>query len=154
LKVENKRLISFVRVLFSYEYEITVRMSSSSLLSRSAEIVLRAQNQFGNFTQRLNTSDRIWFKGSLRSFMFDTSTNGLNGGEFSGGATLHGPQPKYARKFPLIQLTAIGCVNCHDAALTAVHLQSQLRVNARMKDLYRGFKYLLNVLFNPLVTFK
>jgi wolfamin len=129
-------------------------MSSSSLLSRSAEIVLRAQNQFGNFTQRLNTSDRVWFKGTLNSFMFDTTASGLNGGEFGGSASSHGHHPKYARKFPLIQITAIGCVSCHDTDLTQVHLQSQLRMNARIKDLYRGFKYLLNVLFNPLVTFK
>jgi hypothetical protein len=102
----------------SYEYEVTVRMSSSSILSRSAEIVLKAQNIFGNFTQRLNTSDRIWFKGTLRSFMFDTSSNSLNENTFNRHANVHSTNGKFLQKAPLIEVNSIGCVHCNDADLT------------------------------------
>ncbi|XP_058129616.1 wolframin [Anopheles ziemanni] len=153
----------------TYEYELKVRMSTG-LLTKPAEIVLKAQHAFGNFTQSLNYSDRIWFIGVLR----DSSLSQLSAGgtgpatdqqqqqwDSAGGLNLnlgghnfgvHGM--RLGRKNPLLELHSIGCIQCRNPTLTAVHLTEGLKVNGRMRDLLRGVKYLLNVIFNPLVIFK
>ncbi|XP_035795367.1 wolframin-like [Anopheles albimanus] len=147
----------------TYEYELKVRMATTGLLSKPAEIVLRAQHAFGNFTQSLNHSDRIWFIGVLRgSTQSVASVAGANmapgagteqqwgtGGQSFG---VHGM--RLGRKNPLIELQSVGCIQCRNPALTAVHTGERMKINGRMRDLLRGLKYLLNVLFNPVVIFK
>lgn len=130
----------------TYEYDITVRMPASGLLRKYPEVVLRGQHSFGNFTQRLNVSDRIWFKGRLRNTREERS--GSTGSDDKIFMTL-------GKSKPLVDLTAIGCVSCTAGkGLDVFQVVDGLTVNDRIKDLYRGVKYLLNVLLNPLVTFK
>lgn len=147
----------------TFEYELVVRMTAaaSGLLRRPAVavVVVRAGHAFGNFTQQLNVSDRVWFRGVLR-----------NSGQVATGArTSPGVEERWSmtlgKRRPHVQLVAIGCVECPQApglepvatleeAQAAADGGGELRVNGRVRDLYRGVKYLLNVLFNPLVTFK
>ncbi|KAL1374038.1 hypothetical protein pipiens_018312 [Culex pipiens pipiens] len=160
----------------TYEYELKVRMPSLGLLSKPSEITLKAQHAFGNFTQSLNNSDRIWFMGILRNFLkpaastsssADLHSANLNdlhmdlGGATAGGAGTFGSgdrsdrsNMRLGRKNPLVELISVGCINCQNKELRSVHLSDGLKVNARMRDLLRGIKYLLNVIFNPLVIFK
>ncbi|XP_058813249.1 wolframin [Topomyia yanbarensis] len=154
----------------TYEYEIKVRMPSLGLLAKPVEVTLRAQHAFGNFTQNLNNSDRIWFIGILRNFL--TSGAGAtaathtdhSGSEFDdmhldlGGITAgersDRSNMRLGRKNPLVELRSVGCIRCQNSELTSIHVSDGLKVNARMRDLLRGIKYLLNVIFNPLVIFK
>lgn len=146
-------------------------MPSLGLLSKPAEITLKAQHAFGNFTQSLNNSDRIWFLGILRNFLkpasvhtppagsgdpSDGNFNDLHMDLSSAGAGSRADRSnmRLGRKNPLIELLAIGCINCQDRDLTSMHVADGMKVNARMRDLLRGIKYLLNVIFNPLVIFK
>ncbi|XP_065076205.1 wolframin [Ochlerotatus camptorhynchus] len=155
----------------TYEYELKVRMPSLGLLSKPAEVTLKAQHAFGNFTQSLNNSDRIWFLGILRNFLKPASvhTPPAGGGDPSdgnfndlhmdlsgagAGARVDRSNMRLGRKNPLVELLAIGCINCQDRDLTSMHVADGLKVNARVRDLLRGIKYLLNVIFNPLVIFK
>ncbi|KXJ81387.1 wolframin [Aedes albopictus] len=160
----------------TYEYELKVRMPSLGLLSKPAEVTLKAQHAFGNFTQGLNNSDRIWFIGILRNFLKPTSSGYAHGsrdpsegGSFDGdlhmdldgggatgssGTRTDRSNMRLGRKNPLIELLSIGCINCQNRELTSMHVSEGLKVNARMRDLLRGIKYLLNVIFNPLVIFK
>lgn len=127
----------------TYEYDITVRMNAG-ILSSPTEVTIKAQHQFGNFTLRLNNSDRIWFKGMLKNYRETT----MIGKEKTSYMSL-------GKLKPIVNLQAIGCVNCKAGNIETVQvIDNGLTVNSRVKDLYRGVKYLLNVLFNPLVTFK
>ncbi|XP_049281665.1 wolframin [Anopheles funestus] len=152
----------------TYEYELKVRMSNG-LLTKPVEVILKAQHAFGNFTQSLNYSDRIWFVGVLRDSSqsahpstgatdqthWDSVSGGFNlnlGGQSAGSFGVH--TMRLGRKNPLIELHSIGCRQCRNPDLPAVHLNEGLKVNGRMRDLLRGVKYLLNVIFNPLVIFK
>ncbi|XP_055598230.1 wolframin [Uranotaenia lowii] len=155
----------------TYEYELKVRMPSAGILSKPAEIALRAQHAFGNFTQSLNHSDRIWFIGILRNFLKPTVTVPASGnkavdddesnfelppdqGAVFGSGRYDRGNMRLGRRNPLIELLSIGCIKCQNAELTTVHVNDGQKVNARMRDLRRGIKYLLNVIFNPLVIFK
>uniref|UniRef100_A0A182Q5F5 Wolframin n=1 Tax=Anopheles farauti TaxID=69004 RepID=A0A182Q5F5_9DIPT len=152
----------------TYEYELKIRMSTG-LLTKPAEVILKAQHVFGNFTQSLNYSDRVWFVGVLRDSAhsglvmsadhqqqhWDTAGSGFGlnlGGQSSGSFGMH--SMRLGRKNPLIELHSIGCRQCRNTKLAPVHLNEGLKVNGRMRDLLRGVKYLLNVIFNPLVIFK
>lgn len=135
----------------TYEYEISVKMSSASILQKPPEVIISAAHIFGNFTQNLNTSDRIWFIGVLKNFLPSSPLN-PNGDEPNIKQNFN--NMRLGRKYPLLELNAIGCISCVDRNLKSVQLNDEMKVNARMRDLMRGVKYLLNVLFNPLVTFK
>uniref|UniRef100_U5EYL1 Putative glutamate-cysteine ligase regulatory-subunit n=1 Tax=Corethrella appendiculata TaxID=1370023 RepID=U5EYL1_9DIPT len=146
----------------TYEYEIKVRMSSG-LLTTPPEVVLSAKHIFGNFTQSLNVSDRIWFIGILRNYLPLTTAGNvgaLNGDSnektFSKSSSQSSQRNnmRLGRKNPLIELQAIGCIHCHNSELTSVYATDGMKINARMRDLLRGIKYLLNVIFNPLFIFK
>ncbi|XP_055616658.1 wolframin [Toxorhynchites rutilus septentrionalis] len=151
----------------TYEYEIKVHMHKE-WLSTPAEVTLKAQHAFGNFSQSLNNSDRIWFIGILRNFLKPMSSPthsqpGHNAASFNdlhmdiAGMNNGEADPnnmRLGRKNPLIELLSIGCIKCQNPKLTSVHISEGLKVNARMRDILRGIKYLLNVLFNPLVIFK
>lgn len=122
----------------SYDYEITVRMPSG-LLTKPHEVILNADNLFSNLTLRLQTSDRIWFKGVLKN---------LHSSKY------YPDSVRLGKERPIISLQSIGCVTCKDQDIEPVRMTDGLKIDARIRDLTRGVKYLLNVLFNPVLTFK
>lgn len=129
----------------TYEYEIRIKMSSS-LLDKRQEIVLQAEHKFGNFTSRLVEGDRVHFYGTL------SNTRRI----FSGPLTPRYEEFILGSSMAHIKLAAIECLHCQDKENTPVILSSVLKspVDARMRDIMRGIKYLLNVFLSPLITFK
>lgn len=117
----------------TYEYRIGIKMDYNP-----TDIYLIAPSTFANFTKFINRLDRVWFKGSLQL----TQTDLLIENE---------PKIVYdLEKYPpMIDLTAIGCISCQHAELKTVFAATQLKLSTH--SLYSGFKYLLNVLFNPLI---
>lgn len=124
-----------------YEFHIKV-LISSGLLIKPAEVILRAQHSFMNFSNSLNSSDRIWFKGIL-----------LKNDKLNVNADRKCNEYMDSNK-PVIDLLGIGCLSCINSELESVIMPNKLLLNNRIKDLYGGLKYLLNVLFNPLIIFK
>lgn len=123
--------------------------SSSGLLNynskQESKIVLKTQHLFGNFTTRLNSSDKIWFKGTLKTFPSSSQhhheTNDL----------LACKNDKRTR----IEVSSIGCLQCLDKNLSPVTQSSMFNIdNQPLESLRRGFKYLLNSLFYPMITIK
>lgn len=118
----------------SYEYRIGITMDYSP-----AVIHLLAQHQFVNFTKYMNRSDRVWFKGAL------LMSAAKNTGAEHASKIVHDIE-----RYPIsIHLGAIGCVNCQHTELKPVFATNLLKINSQ--NLYNGFKYLMNVLFNPLI---
>lgn len=134
--------------IFRYEYNIEVKVPQTqkgilNLNSREdSKVTIRAENAFGNFTGRINASDRIWFKGILRTSLSPITSDFIS------------RQTENSRRHTRVDLTEIGCLHCADKKLTPVSIKSKLKMENRIKDFRRALKYLLNVLFNPLVTFK
>ncbi|EDW17459.1 wolframin [Drosophila mojavensis] len=130
-----------------YEYELLVQVTSTSLLGRAistSDVVLRAHHDFGNFTQRLHRGDRISFYGTLHN-------SRLLANNVREHFVLGSSAP------PQVNLKAIECLDCKSADLGSMSIQRMLvasPVDARMQDLMRGIKYLLNALLSPLITFK
>lgn len=127
----------------SYIFNINVRMSSG-LLAKPMEITLRATHVFTNFTKYLNESDRVWFKGII-----------LKSAKVNPNLVDELKNAKSINNEPLIELTAIGCERCYNENLKDTSIAvNRLMLSERLKDLRSGFKYLLNVLFNPVIIFK
>lgn len=131
-----------------YEYELLVQVASSnSLLGRAtftSDVVLRAHHDFGNFTQRLHRGDRISFYGTLHN-------SRLLANNVREHFVLGSSAP------PQVDLKTIECLDCKSPDLGSVSIQRMQvasPVDARMQDLMRGIKYLLNALLSPLITFK
>ncbi|KAH8419214.1 hypothetical protein KR222_010704 [Zaprionus bogoriensis] len=130
-----------------YEYELLVQVSASaSLLGRtaSAGVVLRAHHDFGNFTRLLQQGDRVMFIGTL-----DNSRVLAN--NVREHYVLGSSAP------PQVELKTIECLDCQSPELGSATIQRAVLtspVDARMQDLMRGIKYLLNALLSPLITFK
>lgn len=124
----------------SYEYEITIRMPTSGIFKKPPEITLEASEVFGNFTMRITNSDRIWFRGILRNQQKHQhhSNKGI----------------RLGKNRPIIELQSVGCISCSDLENLPIEVTKRYQINPRMRDLLRGVKYLLNVIFNPLLTFK
>lgn len=123
----------------TYEYEIEVKMSSTNVgglfqnsRSHESKINLKADHQFGNFTQNIQSSDKIWFKGRLKT-LIDTCRR---------------------EKISVVNLNSIGCLHCADKNLLPIEIVSNFNLDQNLKHLRRGIKYMLNILFNPLITFK
>lgn len=121
-----------------YDYDIVVRMTSG-IFDKPADVLLKASHSFGNFTGKVKTFDKIWFKGIL--------VNNHHTEKDSSYMTL-------GKEKPFISLTAIGCIKCESKDIETFQIVDSPTVNGRVQDLCRGVKYLLNVLLNPLVTFK
>lgn len=115
---------------------------SSGLLKKSVNIQLKTTHIFGNFTERLNASDKLWFRGILKMSLLHLETKPSN------------RKSSNTKNLPIIEISSIGCLQCSDKKLEPVFIPDGFKMNARLRDLSRGVKYLLNVLFNPLVTFK
>lgn len=129
-----------------YDYEIEVKMMSSSnsgLLNlhprHESKIILKASHAFGNFTSRINSSDKIWFKGTLKTLFTSKSHDLLS------CKNHHSTR---------IILNSMGCHQCSEKSLSSFSIASNFSVDNYLKDFQRGVKYLLNVLLNPLVRFK
>ncbi|XP_068155757.1 wolframin isoform X1 [Drosophila tropicalis] len=120
-----------------YEYELLVKVgsgSSSRLLGRSTftNVLLKAHHDFGNFTRRLSHGDQILFYGVLH-------------------------ESRLLAKNVQIQLKTIECLSCNSENLGSVSIErlaATSPMDARLQDLKRGIKYLLNALLSPLITFK
>lgn len=146
----------------TYEYEIKIRIHSG-ILSKPNEIYLKASHQFGNFTKNLHHFDRISFSGKLLNIKQINIDNNK--------------QHDYIHMVlgsdkPVIDLNEIQCLSCQNKDLKSLKISNidddddgkgkgsssssreKLIVNARLRDLTRGIKYFLNVLFNPILTFK
>lgn len=98
-----------------------------------SKIILKAEHDFGNFTSSINPADKIWFKGNLKTSM--ASTNNCKG-------------------YSYVYLSSIGCHRCADKNLLPMEISSNFNIDRNLKHLRRGIKYMLNILFNPLITFK
>ncbi|XP_013101212.1 wolframin [Stomoxys calcitrans] len=129
----------------SYEYEIRINMYSG-LLDKRQEVVLQAQHKFGNFSKRLVEGDRVHFYGTLTNSRIVSLASAHIYEEY-----LLGGSP-----MAHIKLAAIECLQCQDRDSQPVIIDALIKspVDARMRDLMRGIKYLLNVFLSPLITFK
>lgn len=123
----------------SYGYELTIRMQAAGILKKAPEVVLQMGDGFGNFTMRITNSDRIWFRGILRNQQKHHHSNkGF----------------RLGKDRPIIEVQAAGCITCADPEVLSIETIKTYQMNARTRDLLRGVKYLLNVIFNPMLTFK
>ena len=123
-----------------YEYEMLLRMNSG-LLSKPIDVKVHADDRFRNFTTLLRSGDRIHIYGKLMNTRKSANTAREDFVLGSGK--------------PSVQLTGIECTVCTEKDMPALNFNKMTSaVDARMRDLTRGIKYLLNVLLNPLITFK
>lgn len=121
----------------TYEFRIGIKLDYSPI-----EVYLNIHySEFTNFTRLLNRADRIWFTGTL----FTSYTNP------HGNDDVHVPFSIFnLEKYPLwIDVTSIGCIKCKETSLKAFYASNNLKLSSR--NIYNGIKYLLNVLFNPLI---
>lgn len=127
-----------------YEYEIRINMYAG-LLDKRQEVVLQAPQKFGNFTKRLTEGDRVHFYGTLTNSRIVSLPSSYNYEDYVLGSSM-----------AHVKLAAIECLQCQDKDNPAVILDTLIKspVDARMRDLMRGIKYLLNVFLSPLITFK
>lgn len=121
----------------SYQFEISVRMHSG-LWGKSAEIILTACHHFKNFSLQMKPNDKIKFRGLLTNSNLQGS-NGILGGSK-----------------PQILLEEIYCTACHNSKLTETKLKVQRIFDLQKicSNFYLGIKFVLNVLFCPIVVFK
>lgn len=114
--------------------------SSSGLLNLNPRqetlVIVKAQHTFGNFTSRIHTFDKLWFKGTLKTSLTDESSSCRH------------------HRLTRINLNSVGCIQCNDKNLLPITINHKFSADNHVKDLQRGIKYLLNVLFYPLVTIK
>lgn len=132
-----------------YKYEIEIKMSSSSSSSgglflqntrHETKIILEVDHAFGNFTSQINSSDKIWFKGTLKAPISNDH--------------LSCKYRDHEWKIPRVELNSVGCILCADKTLSSTELTSKYNFNSYIKEIKRGIKYGLNQLFYPLITFK
>lgn len=97
-----------------------------------AKVLLKAQNTFRNFTQRITPKDHIFFGGILSAVEFSLVTDEAH---------------------TQVEITEIGCLDCYDKNLKPFSVKRKMDMENQMKDLRRALKYLLNTLFNPLIKF-
>ncbi|KRT79249.1 hypothetical protein AMK59_8674 [Oryctes borbonicus] len=118
-----------------YTFRIIVRMQSG-IWGNSEDVVLIASDYFKNFTLGLNTNDHVWFKGHLKNVYVDGENASLR---------------------PHVSLIEIGCLACHNVELTEAKIirhATNYDLQKLLKDIYMGVKFVVNVLFNPIVVFK
>lgn len=120
-------------------------ISSGGLFQNSkqeSKIILEASDSFGNFTSNINVSDKIWFKGTLKtSIANDLATCKNRDNEW---------------KFSRVEINSIGCIQngCANKNISPAEVSTRFKIDGYMKDLKRGIKYCLNQIFYPLITFK
>ncbi|KAJ8965556.1 hypothetical protein NQ314_004056 [Rhamnusium bicolor] len=121
----------------TYTFEITLKMQSG-IWGKATEVKLIISNHFKAFILKLKPTDHIWFKGVL----FNNEIVGSDG-------VLGGLKPH-------VNLEELGCISCQNNMLTELKMntQSSFNIYTGINALYLGFKFILNVLFNPIVVFK
>lgn len=119
--------LTYFRTLFSrYEFKISVDVNVDD--GNYLPVVLVANNQFHNFTRKLNAGDDVWFSGTITG-----DENGI----------INSVRPR-------VELSSITCISCLESELTEA--TSGLRLSPIY--LYNFIKYLLNFFFNPLIVFR
>lgn len=120
-----------------YEYELSIRMQSG-IWGKSAEVIIMAEHAFSNFSIQLKTNDKIWFNGVLVNNL-ELGSDGLLGG-----------------LKPHVYLKEIGCLACHNLNLSTYKLYSHDETDFTkiFHMLFTGLKFVLNILFNPIVVIK
>ncbi|XP_030750298.1 wolframin isoform X2 [Sitophilus oryzae] len=120
----------------SYTYELTLKMSSS-YWSLTPVVHLALSNDFTNFTLRLKEKDQVWFKGVLYNSNNNVGNDGILG-------SLH----------IYIKGNEIGCISCVDYELTTAKSNQSNAFSYFMIGFYDSWKFVLNVLFNPILIFR
>ncbi|XP_076266429.1 wolframin ER transmembrane glycoprotein wfs1 [Rhynchophorus ferrugineus] len=118
----------------AYTFEVSLKMSSF-YWTTTPIVHLHLAHEFTNFTLRLRSKDEVWFKGRLYN-NHEAGAEGLLG---SVHIFVHGEE--------------IGCISCADYQLTSVKT-SERDMFSFVYMLHDGFKFILNVLFNPVLIFK
>lgn len=117
-----------------YTYLIRMRMDSG-LLKSSSSVILTATHEFQNFTVHLHNSDRIWFQGELKSKVLQSDVD-------------------LSPEEPIVSVHSIGCLSCHNADLKYEGPAPNYQVTGVLSIAQKSLKYLLNVIFNPVLIFK
>lgn len=118
----------------TYSFEVGLEMRS--LLWRlNPEVVLLLSDEFKNFTWALKKEDLIWFKGTL-----------INSKE-------HGTKGMLGSFSVYVHVEEIGCISCQNRDLSPVKLKNGAFNVRWLKMISGGFKFLLNVMFNPVLIF-
>ncbi|KAJ8945159.1 hypothetical protein NQ318_001624 [Aromia moschata] len=120
-----------------YTFEIILKMQSG-IWGKATEVNLIVKDYFRDFVLKLKPTDHIWFKGVL-----------LNNEIVGSDGILGGLKPH-------IDLEEVGCISCQNTLLTEIKLDSRnnFNINSVINAVYIGFKFILNILFNPVLVFK
>lgn len=120
-----------------YNFEILITMQSG-IWAKTTQVSLDVADVFKNFTLGLKPNDHIWFKGSIYNNEY-IGADGVLGG-FK----------------PCVKLNEIGCISCFNKILTDTKISIDNNCNLRsvLNMFYSGCKFILNVLFNPIVIIK
>lgn len=128
LLLKNK--FYFKKTIFRYEFEILLKMKSSRWNGIESVIEIRAEDSLRNFTLYLKPKDNIWFSGVL------------NHPETIGSDRLR------------ITADELGCISCENKSLTSLKKQkNKFTSQYLLKEVYNGFKRILNFVFNPVLIF-
>lgn len=120
-----------------YVFEITMRMSQGIWGKSPEMLTLVLDNAFKNLTLKLKSGDHIWFRGKL----FNDENAGSDG--ILGGYKPH------------ISIEALGCQSCSNGNLeTVTKPKDTNNFHNFFHYIHVGFKFILNVVFNPVVIFK
>lgn len=119
-----------------YTFEMKLKMPSS-FWSLTPEVYLHLTDEFKNFTLRIKSKDQIWFKGVL----FNNQSAGPDG--ILGALSTH------------VKAKEIGCISCSDHELSSVKAYKSEGFNVDFVfKMYNALKFVLNVMFNPVLIFK
>lgn len=120
-----------------YTFEITLKMQFG-IWGKATEVNLIIQDYFRDFVLKLKPTDNIWFKGSL-----------LNNGNAGPDGILGGLKPH-------INLEEIGCLSCQEGSLTEMQILPTNSLDSKnvINALTMSFKFILNILLNPILIFK
>lgn len=120
-----------------YTFEMKLKMQSG-IWGKATEVSLIANHYFEAFILKLKPTDYIWFKG----YLYNNQEVGSEG--ILGGLSPH------------VNLEELGCISCHDERLTEFKNTSQnkFKIHKIVDALYVGFKFILNVVLNPVIVIK
>lgn len=123
--------VTDIQNLFRYEFEISIKMNMDKWSSGESTIRLIVDDSMKNFTLKLQPKDRIWFSGSM------------NYPETIGSDSL------------MVSANEIGCINCLNKNLTSVKKEfNKFTGQYFAREIYNGFKRILNFVFNPVINFR
>lgn len=130
VKQINPKNKCHVRSWNKYEFEISLKMKTGRWSGVESTVELRADDTLRNFTFNLKPKDHIWFSGVFNY-----------------------PETIGSEKLKL-SADELGCINCDDKSLTSLKKQkNKITTQYLLKEIYNGFKRILNFIFNPVVIF-